>query len=94
MHPEKRFFPLENGTQTDVAIRTNLLADLYAVIGDPDGKGGYTLRLYYNPLVPWIWLGAGLMAFGGLVSLSDRRHRVGAPRRARREAMEAAQPAE
>ena len=30
----------ENGTQTDVAIRTNLLADLYAVIGDPDGKGG------------------------------------------------------
>ena len=94
MHPEKRFFPLENGTQTDVAIRTNLLADLYAVIGDPDGKGGYAVRLYYNPLVPWIWLGAALMAFGGLVSLSDRRHRVGAPRRARREAAAAAQPAE
>jgi len=94
MHPEKRFFPLENGTQTDVAIRTNLLADLYVVIGDPDGKGGYTLRLYYNPLVPWIWLGAGLMAFGGLVSLSDRRHRVGAPRRARREAAAAVQAAE
>ena len=80
MHPEKRFFPLEKGTQTDVAIRTNLLSDVYAVIGDPDGKGGYTLRLYYNPLVPWIWLGAAVMAFGGLVSLSDRRHRVGAPR--------------
>jgi cytochrome c-type biogenesis protein CcmF len=85
MHPEKRFFPLEKGTQTDVAIRTNLLSDVYAVIGDPDGKGGYTLRLYYNPLVPWIWLGAAVMAFGGLVSLSDRRHRVGAPRRARRD---------
>jgi cytochrome c-type biogenesis protein CcmF len=94
MHPEKRMFPREQGSQTDVAIRTNLLADVYAVIGDPDGKGGYTLRLYYNPLVPWIWLGAAVMAFGGLVSLSDRRHRVGAPsRRARREAA-AAQPAE
>jgi cytochrome c-type biogenesis protein CcmF len=94
MHPEKRLFPREQGSQTDVAIRTNLLADVYAVIGDPDGKGGYTLRLYYNPLVPWIWLGAAVMAFGGLVSLSDRRHRVGAPsRRARREAA-AAQPAE
>jgi cytochrome c-type biogenesis protein CcmF len=95
MHPEKRFFPRENGNQTDVAIRTNLLADVYAVIGDPDGKGGYTLRLYYNPLVPWIWLGAAVMAFGGLMSLSDRRHRVGAPsRRARRLAEAAAQPAE
>ena len=84
MHPEKRFYPVENGAQTDVAIHTNLLADVYAVIGEPDGKGAYLLRLYYNPLVPWIWLGAAAMALGGLVSLSDRRHRVGVPaRRAR-----------
>jgi cytochrome c-type biogenesis protein CcmF len=81
MHPEKRFFPVENGNQTDVAIRTNFLSDVYAVIGDSDGKGGYALRLYWNPLVPWIWLGAALMAFGGMVSLTDRRHRVGAPAR-------------
>ena len=54
------------------------------IYGFADGKGGYALRLYWNPLVPWIWLGAALMAFGGLVSLTDRRHRVGAPaRRAR-----------
>jgi cytochrome c-type biogenesis protein CcmF len=95
MHPEKRFYPVENGAQTDVAIRTNLLADVYAVIGDPDGKGGYLLRLYYNPLVPWIWLGAAAMALGGLVSLSDRRHRVGAPaRRARAAAATRVQAAE
>jgi cytochrome c-type biogenesis protein CcmF len=31
--------------------------------------------------VPWIWLGGALMAFGGIVSLTDRRHRVGAPAR-------------
>jgi cytochrome c-type biogenesis protein CcmF len=94
MHPEKRFFPLESGNQTDVAIHTNLLADFYAVVGDPDGKGSYTLRLYYNPMVPWIWLGAAVMAFGGLVSLSDRRHRVGAPSRRDRQLAAAAQPAE
>jgi len=85
LHPEKRFFPVENGSATGVAIRTNLLSDVYAVIGDPDGKGGYTLRLYWNPLVPWIWLGAAAMALGGIVSLTDGRHRVGAPARRRRE---------
>jgi cytochrome c-type biogenesis protein CcmF len=85
LHPEKRFFPVENGSATGVAIRTNLLSDVYAVIGDADGKGGYVLRLYWNPLVPWIWLGAVVMALGGVISLTDRRHRVGAPARRRRE---------
>jgi cytochrome c-type biogenesis protein CcmF len=84
LHPEKRFFAVENGAATGVAIHTNLLADVYAVIGDPDGDGGYVLRLYHNPLVPWIWLGAAAMALGGLVSLTDRRHRIGAPARRRR----------
>jgi len=45
-------------------------------------------------MVPWIWLGAAVMAFGGLVSLSDRRHRVGAPSRRDRQLAAAAQPAE
>jgi cytochrome c-type biogenesis protein CcmF len=82
LHPERRAFA--NGTSSHVAIRTNLFADVYAVIGEADGSGAYVLRLYYNPLVPWIWIGAIVMSFGGLVSLSDRRHRVGAPaRRAR-----------
>jgi cytochrome c-type biogenesis protein CcmF len=84
MHPEKRFYKVENGTATGVAIHTNLLADVYAVIGDPDGTGAHVLRLYHNPLVPWIWLGAAAMALGGIVSLTDRRHRIGAPARRRR----------
>jgi cytochrome c-type biogenesis protein CcmF len=43
----------------------------------------WTVRIYHNPLVPWIWIGAVIMALGGMVSLTDRRHRVGAPARAR-----------
>src|SRR3546814_3545675 len=62
---------------TEAAIRTTLLADLYAVIGDADGQGGWTVRVYHEPLVPWIWLGCLLMVAGGLTSLSDRRLRVG-----------------
>ncbi len=60
------------------------MADLYTVVGEPDGAGGWTVRLYHEPLVPWIWAGAIVMVLGGLTSLSDRRLRVGAPQRRRR----------
>ena len=86
VHPQKRFFPLQQETTSETAIRTNLLADLYVALGDEDNAGNYTIRAYWKPLVPWIWIGAVMMAFGGLVSLSDRRWRVGAAARARRAA--------
>ena len=80
MQPEKRFYPVQRMPITDAAIHTNGFADLYAVISDAVGSdGAWVVRLYYNPLVPWIWFGAVIMAFGGLVSLSDRRLRIGAP---------------
>ncbi len=85
MHPSKRSFNAQNQTTTEVSIHTNGLADLYGVIGDkhgPDSNPTYVLRLHYNPLAPWMWFGALIMAMGGALSLSDRRMRVGAPRRA------------
>ena len=64
---------------TEAAIHSTFVGDYYAVIGDPDGTGGWTVRIYREPLVTWIWFGCGLMVFAGLVSLADRRLRVGAP---------------
>jgi cytochrome c-type biogenesis protein CcmF len=90
MHPEKRFFPLQQMPTTVTAIRTDLVSDLYVTLADGDGKGAWTLRVYQKPLVPWIWLGCGVMALGGLVSLSDRRWRVGAAVRRTRAAVGAA----
>jgi cytochrome c-type biogenesis protein CcmF len=81
MFPEKRVYAVRAMPTTEAAIRTTLLADLYAVIGDADGQGGWTVRVYYEPLVPWIWVGCLVMVAGGLTSLSDRRLRVGAPHR-------------
>ena len=81
LRPEKRSYPAERSATTEAAIYTTLMADVYAVLGEPDADGGWTTRLYHNPLVPWIWAGAIMMAVGGCVSLSDRRLRVGAPRR-------------
>ena len=94
LFPEKRFYPVEGRQTTEAAIYTTWLADLYAVVGDADGAGGWTTRLYHNPLVPWLWIGVLVMVMGGVVSLTDRRHRVGAPARSRHRAPAAAQPAE
>jgi cytochrome c-type biogenesis protein CcmF len=80
---EKRFFPVERMPTTEAGIDTGLFRDLYLVLGDPSPDGSWTVRLYYNPLVVWIWGGAAIMALGGLISLTDRRLRVGAPRPAR-----------
>ncbi len=82
--PEKRIYDVQRRETTEAAIHTTGLADLYAVIGKPDGRGGWTVRLYHEPLVPWIWAGTLIMVLGGAVSLSDRRLRVGAPAARRR----------
>ncbi len=80
LHSERRFFPVEQQTTTEAGIDTTLWRDLYFVLGDKAGGGGARIvRLYFNPLVAWLWGGAVIMALGGLVSLSDRRLRVGAP---------------
>ena len=84
LHSEKRFFPVERMPTTEAGIDTGLFRDLYVVLGDPSPEAAAaTVRLYYNPLVLWIWGGAAIMALGGLISLTDRRLRVGAPRPAR-----------
>ncbi len=81
MLPEKRLYPVQGMPITAAAIRTNGFFDLYATIGDKTADGGLITRIYFNPLVPWIFGGAVIMFLGGLVSLTDRRYRVGAPAR-------------
>ncbi len=82
VHPERRSFPKAQQTTSDVTIETNFLRDLYVVLGE-ERDGQAVLRFHINPLAPWIWLGALIMAAGGMLSLADRRLRIGAPSRAR-----------
>ena len=82
LYPENRRYPVRAMPTTEAAIYTLFTGDLYAVIGDPDGTdGSYVTRIYWNPLVAWIWAGSLIMASAAGVSLSDRRFRVGVPRR-------------
>src|SRR5215471_10466748 len=86
---ERRFYPVRQQQTTAAGIRTNLMSNLYVAIGEPDGKGGWAVRFYYHPFMPWVWIGTLTMAFGGFVSLSDRRLRVGVPQRVPRRAVAA-----
>jgi cytochrome c-type biogenesis protein CcmF len=84
LSPSKRLYDAPQQATTEAAIHPTLAGDLYVVLGDALKDGGWVVRLYFNPLVRLIWIGAVVMALGGALSLSDRRLRVGAPRRARR----------
>ncbi len=89
--PAKRFYAARQSSTTEAAIKTIGFSQLYLSLGDRMDNGAQAVRASYKPLVTLIWLGALVMAFGGALSLSDRRLRVGAPRRAAaRKAVEAA----
>jgi cytochrome c-type biogenesis protein CcmF len=61
------------------------------VFADAPGSGEAELRLNRHPLAPEIWFGGLIMALGGVLSLSDRRLRVGAPARAKKQPEKAAE---
>ncbi|MEQ9812864.1 MAG: cytochrome c-type biogenesis CcmF C-terminal domain-containing protein, partial [Azospirillaceae bacterium] len=88
--PEKRFYPVAAMPTTEAAIHTTWFYDVYVALGEPREDGRWSVRLWHHPLVPWIWMGAATMVAGGLVSLSDRRLRVGVPAKRRQPS---AQPA-
>ncbi|MEE8352638.1 MAG: heme lyase CcmF/NrfE family subunit [Rhodospirillales bacterium] len=81
LNAEKRVYNVSKRPTSEAGIHTMFTGDLYAVIGDKDDSGGYVTRLYFNPLVVWMWAGVLMMMFGGTLSLTDRRHRVGAPKK-------------
>ena len=96
LHPELRTYTQPPQQTTFTSIHTTGFSDLYAALGEPQGDdGSYVTRFFHEPLLPFLWYGVLLMVFGGFVSLTDRRLRIGAPRRARADVSGAApQPAE
>jgi len=99
LYPERRFYPVQEMPTTEAAIRVTLAGDLYAVLGEEQelrqeaaaSRTGRVLRVYYEPLVAWIWIGTVVMVAGGIVSITDWR-RAPASNRRRRQAVP--QPAE
>ncbi len=75
MTPAKWFFNKhEQNPTTEVAIRRAAGEDLYIVLAGYDvASQSATYSITINPLVNWIWLGFGVLAFGtGLALLPER----------------------
>jgi cytochrome c-type biogenesis protein CcmF len=83
MTPSKRSFTTRGATTTEAALLSRGASQLYISLGDIAADGVVGVRIYHKPLVLLIWFGPVLMAFGGMLSLSDRRLRVGAPKPAK-----------
>jgi cytochrome c-type biogenesis protein CcmF len=79
LFPQKRTFWVQRTDNSQAAISVNWARDLFVAMGNPLGDNAWSMRIQYKPLVRYIWLGAVVMALGGIVAASDRRYRVKVP---------------
>jgi cytochrome c-type biogenesis protein CcmF len=75
VHPQKRVYRVQKNALTEAGIDAHWSRDLFVAMGEPLGGDAWSLRLQYKPMVRFIWLGAAIMAFGGLIAICDRRYR-------------------
>ncbi len=75
LFPEKRFYGSGGNPMTEAGIDAGLFRDLYVSLGESVGERTWIMRLHYKPFIRWVWLGALLMALGGVLSALDRRYR-------------------
>ena len=73
---EKRLYTVQNMPMTEAGISPAIIHDLYASLGEPLEDGAWSVRIYYKPMVEWIWFGCLMMGLGGLLAISDRRYRM------------------
>jgi cytochrome c-type biogenesis protein CcmF len=76
LRPQKRTYLVQQSPMTEAGIDASWNRDLFVALGDPLGNNAWSVRVQYKPLIRFIWLGAFIMALGGIVAASDRRYRL------------------
>jgi cytochrome c-type biogenesis protein CcmF len=79
LKPQKRHFWVQQTDNSQAAISVNWARDLFVAMGNSLGDDAWSMRIQYKPLVRYIWLGALVMALGGLVAATDRWYRTKVP---------------
>ncbi|MEL7537902.1 MAG: heme lyase CcmF/NrfE family subunit [Pseudomonadota bacterium] len=73
--PQKRTYRVQKNPMTEAGIDASLARDWFVALGEPLGAGAWSVRIQYKPMLRWVWLGAVIMAIGGLIAIGDPRYR-------------------
>ena len=73
MKPEKRYYAPRNMPIAEIALKGNLMRDLYVALAEPIGNDRWVIRIQIKPMIRFIWLGGILMTLGGFVAYFSRR---------------------
>ena len=74
MAPQARQFFQPSQQTSEAALLTRWNGQLYVVLApvESDNFDRWQIRLWWKPFVTFIWLGAGIIAFGGFLALIGR----------------------
>ena len=75
LYPEKRRYSAREQVMTEAGIAAGFVRDLYIALGSELPDGSWGVRIQDKVLVRWVWLGALMMAFGGVLAVTDPRYR-------------------
>lgn len=75
LHPQRRLYLASGTPSTEMAIDAGFLRDLFITLGEVKDGGAWSMTIYIKPFIRWVWLGAILMAFGGVLAAADKRYR-------------------
>jgi len=75
VRPQKRQYLVQTSLMTEAGIHPSWNKDLFVALGEDLGGGAWSVRIQYKPMIRFIWIGAFVMALGGLVAVTDRRYR-------------------
>ena len=84
LHPEKRIYNSTGTAMTEAGVDSRFTRDLYTALGEELAPNVWTVKLYYKPLIAWLWIGSLLLVIGGIFAASDRRYRIASRRKVRK----------
>jgi cytochrome c-type biogenesis protein CcmF len=80
LRPQQRVYRVQTEPMTEAAIQASMVRDIFIALGEPLGGGAWSVRVRIKPFIRFLWFGAIVMAFGGLLAATDPRYRQ--PRKA------------